>query len=50
MKRICVFCGSSPGNDPRYLEAARSMGRILAGRGLGLVDPPPGDDPAPPRQ
>jgi len=37
MKRICVFCGSSPGNDPRYLEAARSMGRLLAGRGLGLV-------------
>jgi len=37
MKRICVFCGSSPGHDPRYLEAARDMGRVLAGRGLGLV-------------
>jgi len=37
MKRICVFCGSSPGHDPRYLEAARSMGRTLARRGLGLV-------------
>lgn len=37
MARICVFCGSSPGTDPRYLEAAREMGRTLAGRGLGLV-------------
>jgi uncharacterized protein (TIGR00730 family) len=37
MKRICVFCGSSPGHDPRYLEAARTMGRTLARRGLGLV-------------
>jgi uncharacterized protein (TIGR00730 family) len=37
MKRICVFCGSSPGNDPRYLEAARRLGRTLALRGLGLV-------------
>jgi uncharacterized protein (TIGR00730 family) len=37
MKRICVFCGSSPGHDPRYLEAARDTGRLLADRGLGLV-------------
>jgi len=37
MKRICVFCGSSPGHDPRYLEAARTMGQTLARRGLGLV-------------
>ena len=37
MKRICVFCGSSPGHDPRYLEAARAGGRALAQRGLGLV-------------
>ncbi|HET9553469.1 MAG TPA: TIGR00730 family Rossman fold protein [Anaeromyxobacteraceae bacterium] len=37
MKRICVFCGSSPGNDPRYLEAAKVMGRTLAARKLGLV-------------
>jgi len=37
MARICVFCGSSPGTDPRHLEAAREMGRTLAQRGLGLV-------------
>ena len=37
MARICVFCGSSPGADPRFLAAAREMGRALAARGLGLV-------------
>lgn len=37
MKRVCVFCGSSPGADPRYAEAADAVGRTLAGRGIGLV-------------
>lgn len=37
MKRICVFCGSSMGNDPVYEDAARSLGDVLAMRGLGLV-------------
>jgi uncharacterized protein (TIGR00730 family) len=37
MKRICVFCGANPGNDPRYLSAARTVGRMLAERGLTLV-------------
>ncbi len=37
MRRVCVFCGSSPGQGPVYLEAARAMGRVLAGRGIGLV-------------
>lgn len=37
MKRICVFCGSSSGANPVYLQAAREVGRTLAGRGLGLV-------------
>ena len=37
MKRICVFCGSSMGNRPAYAEAAAALGRLLAGRGLGLV-------------
>jgi uncharacterized protein (TIGR00730 family) len=35
--RICVFCGSSPGRDGRYLAAATDLGRLLAGRGIGLV-------------
>lgn len=37
MKRICVFCGSSPGNDPVYAEAATRLGATLARRGLELV-------------
>lgn len=37
MKRICVYCGSSPGRQPRYQQAAAEFGRRLAARGLGLV-------------
>jgi hypothetical protein len=37
MKSVCVFCGSSPGRDPIHAEAARSLGRTLAQRGLELV-------------
>lgn len=37
LRRICVFCGSSPGNDPVHREAAASLGKLLAGRGLGVV-------------
>ncbi|RVT92859.1 TIGR00730 family Rossman fold protein [Sphingomonas crocodyli] len=37
MKRLCVFCGSSPGNDPAYAEAARALGRAIAEAGMGLV-------------
>lgn len=37
MKRICVFCGSSPGGNPAYRDAAEALGRLLAREGLGLV-------------
>jgi uncharacterized protein (TIGR00730 family) len=37
MKNICVYCGSSPGRDPAYAEAARGLGRLLVERDLGLV-------------
>ena len=37
MKRICVFCGSSPGANPVYREAAALLGAALAERSLGLV-------------
>ena len=37
MRRICVFCGASPGVDPIYLELARTVGEGLAARGIGLV-------------
>ena len=34
---VCVFCGSSPGADPRFVESARNTGALLAQRGLALV-------------
>jgi uncharacterized protein (TIGR00730 family) len=37
MKSVCVFCGSNPGNDPVYADAARAMGAEIARRGLVLV-------------
>jgi hypothetical protein len=37
MQRVCVFCGSSPGNGTKYLEAARELGSLLARRQLTLV-------------
>ena len=37
MKRICVFCGASPGRDAAYREAAVAFGGLLARRGIGLV-------------
>jgi uncharacterized protein (TIGR00730 family) len=37
MRRLCVFCGSSPGGHPDYLAAAAGLGRLLAQEGLGLV-------------
>jgi len=37
VRRVCVFCGSSPGRDPRHAEAAAALARALAVRRLGLV-------------
>jgi uncharacterized protein (TIGR00730 family) len=37
MKTICVFCGSSPGGSPVYVNAAKQMGTLLAKSGITLV-------------
>jgi uncharacterized protein (TIGR00730 family) len=37
MKRICVFCGSSPGSRPEYGAAAEEMAAELVRRNIGLV-------------
>lgn len=37
MKKITVFCGSSPGFDPRFKEVAFHLGATIASKGLGLV-------------
>jgi uncharacterized protein (TIGR00730 family) len=37
LRRICVFCGASPGHDPAFVAAARAVGARLAERGIGIV-------------
>lgn len=37
MKRLAVYCGSSPGADPAYADGARALGTAMVARGLGLV-------------
>lgn len=37
MKRISVFCGSSPGLRSEYMLAAKQLGEAMASRSIGLV-------------
>jgi len=37
IRSVCVYCGSSPGNDDLYHQAGTAFGRILARAGLRLV-------------
>lgn len=37
IRRIAVFCGSAPGNDPALVAAAYETGHRLAELGVGLV-------------
>ncbi len=37
MKSVAVYCGSSAGNNPAYLEAANQLGLIIASHELTLV-------------
>lgn len=37
LSSVCVFCGSSSGDDPAFAEAARHLGATLAERGVQLV-------------
>jgi hypothetical protein len=37
IRNVCVYCGSSAGNDARFTEAAEALGRTLAAEGVGLV-------------
>ena len=43
--KICVYCGSSPGNDPVHMETARALARAMAANDIGLgrstSSPPP---------
>jgi len=37
MKRVCVYCGSSVGNNPIYRDVAVAMGSLLAKKKIALV-------------
>ena len=37
MRRLAIYCGSATPADPVYVESARSVGRSLAERGIGVV-------------
>lgn len=37
LKSLCVFCGSSPGDDPVFAAAAKGLGETLARRGITVV-------------
>jgi uncharacterized protein (TIGR00730 family) len=34
---VCVYCGSSPGADPAFAQAAKALGKALAQNGVRLV-------------
>jgi len=37
IKTVCVYCGSGPGTNPRFAEAAEGLGRIFAENNVRLV-------------
>jgi len=37
IKTVCVYCGSGPGTNPRFVEAAKTFGKILAENSIRLV-------------
>ena len=37
IKTVCVYCGSGPGTNPRFVEAAIALGKVFAENGVRLV-------------
>ena len=37
IRTVCVYCGSGPGTNPRFIEAAIAFGKFLAENGIRLV-------------
>jgi len=37
IKTVCVYCGSGPGTNPRFIDAAIALGKALAENGIRLV-------------
>ncbi|RTE88582.1 TIGR00730 family Rossman fold protein [Bradyrhizobium sp. LVM 105] len=37
IKTVCVYCGSGPGTNPNFIEAAKALGKALADSKIRLV-------------
>jgi uncharacterized protein (TIGR00730 family) len=37
IRTVCVYCGSGPGSNPRFIEAAIALGKIFAENNIRLV-------------
>lgn len=37
VKSVCVYCGSSSGHEPRFRDAAKGLGALLAAQDIRLV-------------
>lgn len=37
IEKICVYCGSGPGTNPAFIQAATDFGKIMAQNGIGLI-------------
>ena len=37
IKTVCVYCGSGPGTNPRFTEAAGALGKTFAENNIRLV-------------
>jgi uncharacterized protein (TIGR00730 family) len=37
IKTVCVYCGSGPGTNPHFIEAAIALGKVFAENGIRLV-------------
>ncbi len=37
IRSICVYCGSSAGSDPLFIEGAETLGRSLSAHGVRLI-------------
>lgn len=37
IKTVCVYCGSGPGTNPNFIEAAKALGKALAESNIRLV-------------
>jgi len=37
IKTVCVYCGSGPGTNPRFIESAKALGKAFGENGIRLV-------------